>query len=82
MGAFFLAFGITSVNLFVLVKANIELFVDYGLMVIDDGALTQLAQLLGSAYLSMVFYLLFRLCERILVERLIRGRLRRVRDAG
>lgn len=76
MGAFFLLFGVTSVNLFVLLKMNIDLFVEYGPMVIEDGALQQLAELLGSAYLSMVFWLLFRLCERIIIERLIRARIR------
>jgi hypothetical protein len=70
MGAFFLLFGVTSVNLFVLLKANLDLFLEYGLMVIADGALEQLVDLLGSAYLSMVFWLLFKICERILVERL------------
>jgi hypothetical protein len=70
MGALFLLFGVTSVNLFVLLKANIDLFLEYGAMVIADGALQQLAELLGSAYLSMLFYLLFKVCERILVERL------------
>ena len=76
MGAFFLLFGVTSVNLFVLLKMNIDLFVEYGLMVIEDGALRQLVELLSSAYLSMLFWLLFRLCERIIVERMIRARLR------
>ncbi len=38
-------------------------------MVIADGALEQLVDLVGSVYLSMVFYLLFKVCERILVER-------------
>ena len=70
MGAFFLSFGVTTVNLFVLLKANLDLFLEYGLMVVADGALEQLVDLLGSAYLSMVFYLLFKVCERILVERL------------
>jgi len=69
MGAFFLLFGVSSVNLFVLLKLNIDLFLEYGLMVIADGALQQLVELLGSAYLSMAFYVLFRVCERILVER-------------
>jgi hypothetical protein len=69
MGAFFLLFGLTTVNLFVLLKLNIDLFLDYGLMVVADGALEQLVDLLGSAYLSMLFWLLFKICERILVER-------------
>jgi hypothetical protein len=70
MGGLFLLFGVTSVNLFVLLKANIDLFVEYGPMVIADGALEQLVDLVGSAYLSMVFYTLFKVCERVLVERL------------
>ena len=70
MGAFFLAFGVTSVNLFVLLKLNLDLFLQYGLVVIEDGALQQLVDLLGSAYLSILFYLLFKICERILVDRL------------
>jgi hypothetical protein len=71
MGAFFLLFGFSSVNLFVVLKANIDLFLQYGAMVIDDGALQQFIEIVGSCYLSMVFYLCFKLCERILTERLI-----------
>jgi len=84
MGAFFLLFGFTSVNLFVLLKANIELFLQYGLMVIDDGALVQLVDLIGSAYLSVLFFLLFKVCERVLVERLTEKRLgaKRVAPSG
>jgi hypothetical protein len=74
LGVFFLLFGLTSINLFFLLKANLNLFLEYGLMVIDDGALDQLMELLGSAYLSMLFWLLFRICERILVERLTKKR--------
>ena len=74
LGLFFLLFGLTSINLFFLLKANLNLFLEYGLMVIDDGALEQLMELLGSAYLSMLFWLLFRLCERILIERLTKKR--------
>ena len=74
MGILFLLFGITSVNLFVLLKMNIDLFIQYGPMVIADGALEQLIDLIGSAFLSMVFYILFKVCERVLVERLTAGR--------
>ena len=70
MVAFFLCFGVTSVNLFVLLKMNIDLFIQYGLMVIEDGALEQLVDLIVSATLSIVFYLVFKVCERVLVEKL------------
>lgn len=82
MGAFFVLFGFTSVNLFVILKANIDLFLQYGLMVIEDGALQQLVEILGSAYLSIVFYVLFKVCERILVERLTGKPLRQIKEAA
>jgi len=75
MGAFFLLFGVLSVNLFFLFRANLGLFVDYGLMVIDDGALDQLLELLGQAYLCIMFLVLFAISERILVKRLTAKRL-------
>jgi len=70
MSGFFLAFGITSVNLFVLLKLNLDLFFEYGLQVIEDGALRQLFDLMLSSLLSIAFYLVFKICERVLVERL------------
>jgi len=70
MGLFFLLFGAMTVNIFVLLKANIDLFLDYGTMVITDGALLQLAELTAYGYLSMLFYVLFKACEHILVAQL------------
>jgi hypothetical protein len=81
MGAFFLIFGFTSVNLFVVLKANIELFLEYGAMVIEDGALQQFFEVIGSCYLSIVFYVLFKTCERILIERLTGKALGEIREA-
>jgi hypothetical protein len=75
MGAFFLLFGVLSVNLFFLFKANISLFIRYGLSVIDDGALDQLLELLGQALLCVLCFVLFAICERILVKRLTAKRL-------
>jgi len=70
MGLFFLLFGAMTVNIFVLLKANIDLYLDYGTMVIADGALLQLAELIGYGYLSLLFYVLFKACEHILVTHL------------
>lgn len=70
MGAFFLLFGVASLNLFALLKANINLYLEHGTMVIADGALRQLFELVGYGYLSLLFYVLFKACERVLVERL------------
>ena len=76
LGACFLSFGVTSVNLFVLLMSNINLFIEYGVMVIDEGALRQLAELLGLASLSGMFYVGFSVCDRTLLRRLTGGPLR------
>ncbi|MDB5802000.1 MAG: hypothetical protein JWL63_2939 [Rhodocyclales bacterium] len=68
MGLSFVLFGLTSLNLIYLLKANISLFLDYGWMVIRDGALRQLFELLGYGYLSLVFYVVFKCCEHQLVH--------------
>jgi hypothetical protein len=69
-GLSFLMFGVFSLNLIYLLKSNIELFLDYGTMAIEDGALLQLLGLLGYGYMSLAFYLLFKACEHILVMRM------------
>jgi hypothetical protein len=73
MGAFFLLSGITSINLYVVLKANIDLFRQYGAQVIEDGALRQLFEILGTACLSIVFFVFFVVCERIVVDHLTRS---------
>ncbi len=70
MGVSFLLFGVMTVNIFVLLKANLDLYVNYGTMVLADGALLQLAELIGFGYLSMLFYVLFKACEHVLVRHL------------
>jgi hypothetical protein len=76
MGASFVLFGVTSVNLYMLLAANVGLFLEYGAMVIADGALRQLAGLLASAALCILAYALFALCDRVLVRRLTEKALR------
>jgi hypothetical protein len=70
MGAFFLLSGVTSINLYVVLKANIDLFRRYGIQVIEDGALRQFAEIVGTGILSVGFFVLFVVCERIVVDRL------------
>jgi hypothetical protein len=70
MGVFFLLSGITSINLYVVLRANLDLFRQYGTQVIEDGALRQLLEILGTAFFSIVFFVLFVVCERIVVDRL------------
>jgi hypothetical protein len=71
MGLSFFLFAVTSINLVGLFKANIELILDHGLMAIADGAAIQLLELLFYGYLSGAFFVLFKTCEKLLVDRLI-----------
>lgn len=71
MGLFFFLFGATSLNVIGLLKANIVLVLDYGVMALADGAAVQLAELLFYGYLSAAFFLLFKACEKLLVDRLV-----------
>ena len=70
MGLSFLLFGLLSLNLIYLLKSNIELILDYGIMGLQDGGLLQMLGLLGYGYLGLAFYLLFKACEHILVMRM------------
>ena len=70
-GVFFLLFGVMSYNLFFLLSANLNLFLEYGWMVAEEGALRQLLELLVFSYLSLLFWILFKLCETLLVKGLL-----------
>lgn len=82
MGVSLVLFGLTSLNLFFLFRANINLFLDYGTMVIAEGALRQLAELIAYGYLSLTFYLVFKACEHVLVERMCKRRTPVARGIG
>jgi hypothetical protein len=68
LGLSFLGFGIGTVNLASLLKANLDLVVQYGAQALMDGAARQLLQLLFSAYMAMAFYVVFKACEYRLVH--------------
>lgn len=73
-GALFMGFGAVSFNLFRLLQANLALFAEYGTMVIADGALQQLVELLLMGYASLLLWLAFKACEGWLVTHLVRER--------
>ena len=67
---FFCFTRVLSLNLISILKANITLFIEHDVMVLEDGAGRQLIEQVFYRYLSLVFYLLFKACEKNLVERL------------
>lgn len=66
-----LVFGLSSYNLFFLFKENLSLVLDYGFMALMDGALQELAMLLLYGIISSCAYIVFKACEKLLVEYLI-----------
>ncbi|MGH6622612.1 MAG: hypothetical protein ACREBN_01505 [Burkholderiaceae bacterium] len=67
-GIAFLGFASLSFNLFTLLSANVGLIAEHGLDVLADGAAQQFVELLLSGYGALACYLLFKYCERIIVD--------------
>ena len=70
MVASFLVFGAGTVNLFFVLKANLDLIAEHGMQALADGAAQQFVELVATAVLSLAAYVLFKACEHKLVRRL------------
>ncbi|WP_197457374.1 hypothetical protein, partial [Crenobacter luteus] len=70
MGAGFFGFGLATLNVIALLQANLQLVAEHGWMALMDGALRQFVELMASGYLGLVCWLLFKSCEKLLVDRL------------
>ena len=68
--ASFLVFGAGTYNLFLVLKANLDLIAEHGWQALADGAAQQFIELLFTAAASMAAYVLFKACEHRLVHRL------------
>jgi len=67
-----LVFGLCSFNLFFLVKANVILVLDYGMMALFDGALIQLLSLSFYGIISLASFLVFEACKKVLVDKMVK----------
>lgn len=65
-------FGLSSYNLFYLLKANITYIAENGFMGLVDGGLEQLASLTFYGIISLAAYIVFKACEKWLAERLLK----------
>jgi hypothetical protein len=68
----FMAFGLLTLDLVRLVGANASLLSMHGWQALEDGGLRQLLELLLSAVAAMAAWLLFKVCETLLVQSLTR----------
>ena len=74
MGASFVLFGFVTLNLLHLLSANFEYLSMYGLDAVLEGGLRQLVEIILSGYFGAACYVFFKLCEKVLVERLAAAR--------
>jgi hypothetical protein len=67
----FLIFCAASVNLAQTFLLNIRLIQEHGWLVLMDGALDQLLELLLTAGFSVGFYLMFKSCESVMLQKIL-----------
>jgi hypothetical protein len=70
MGLSFVLFGLVTLNLLHTLSANVEFLTSYGFEAVREGGLWQLVELVVSGYIAAASYVFFKLCEKVLVERL------------
>ncbi len=68
MGLAFFAFGMATLDLLHLLRANAELILDYGAMALADGGARQFVHLVVDGYLAMLAYVVMKTCEHALAH--------------
>lgn len=68
MVASFMAFGLLTLDLVRLVSANAALISDNGWQALEDGGLRQVLELFASSVAAMAAWLLFKVCETVLLQ--------------
>jgi len=64
----FMSFGLLTLDLVRLVSANAAFLSEYGWQALQDGGARQLLELLASSMGAMVAWLVFKVCETVLVQ--------------
>ena len=70
LGVSFVLGGLVTLNLLHSLMANFEFLSMYGVEAVRDGGLLQLLEIAASGYFAAGCYVLFKVCEKVLVERL------------
>ena len=71
MGASLALGTLLSADLLHLAYLNADLILSYGVMALLDGALVQFVQLVLLGYLALACYVVFKCCEKLIVEALL-----------
>ncbi|MBP9149549.1 MAG: hypothetical protein KBG00_12290 [Rhodoferax sp.] len=73
MGLGFFAFGLGTLNLIYIARANATLLMEHGWQAMMDGGLLQLVEILLTGYASLAAYIVFKACEHKLALGLSEG---------
>ena len=68
MGLSFLLFGVASLNLFYVARANFSLISEHGWQALVDGGAQRFLEVLMTGYLSMAAFVVAKACEVRLVH--------------
>ncbi len=70
LGVSFVLGGLVTLNLLHMLSANLEFLSSYGFDALREGGFRQLLEIIVSGYFAAACYVVFKLCEKVLVERL------------
>ena len=68
LGVSFVLFGLITLNLLHMLSANLEFLSSYGFDALREGGFMQLIEIIVSGYFAAACYVVFKLCEKVLVE--------------
>lgn len=71
LGISFFVFGVGSLNLFFVARANVGFIARHGWQALMDGGAQQLLEVVATGYVSMLAYVVFKACEASLVRGLL-----------
>ena len=69
LGLSFALGGLLTLNLLYTLSANFEFLSAYGFDAVREGGLRQFVEVLVSGYVAAACYVVFKVCEKVLVER-------------
>ena len=73
LGLGLVVFGACTLNLGLLLMANLHLLQSYGWQAVMDGAMLQLLELIATGYAGLASYVVFKSCEHRLTDWLSHG---------
>ena len=72
MGVSIFVAGVLSIQLFFYFSKNLQFISEHGIDALQEGAFLQFFELSIVGFIALAFYLLFKSCEHVLVDRILK----------